>query len=330
MGMAKIALRRQFVATLTRGFAALSNPLVGKDVVRTSTFSRSDVDAVLDQATKFRQDEKGASKLLADKRVALIFYENSTRTMSSFQAAAMNLGAQVMQTWAATSSVSKGETLEDTARTMENYCDAIVLRHPEVGSAQVAAACTEIPVINAGDGPGEHPTQALLDMLLMRTERGSLDGTTVTMVGDLLHGRTVHSLVALLSLYNDITINLVSPEWLSVPSDTVTTLEKAGVKVNKAIEMEPFFEQSDFLYMTRVQKERFRSAEEYEKANGLYILTEETMKKAPSKMLVMHPMPRVNEITPSVDKDPRARYFQQPKYGVYTRMALLAMVLGAV
>jgi aspartate carbamoyltransferase len=224
------------------------------------------------------------------------------------------------------SSVAKGESLPDTVRTLECYADVIVLRHPETGSAALAAQYARKPIINAGDGIGEHPTQALLDSFTIREELGQIDGLTVTMLGDLKYGRTVHSLARLLSLYN-VRLNYVSPEILRMPAEIIDELPRTMSQKEYGT-LEEILPETDVLYVTRVQKERFASEEEYESVKGSYVISPETMKIAKENMIVMHPLPRIGEISMEFDSDPRAAYFRQMEYGLYVRMALLAMVLG--
>ncbi len=225
------------------------------------------------------------------------------------------------------SSVSKGESLPDTVRTLESYADVIVLRHPETGSAALAAHYARKPVINAGDGIGEHPTQALLDLFTIREELGQVDGLTVTMLGDLKYGRTVHSLARLLTLY-DVRLNYVSPDILRMPPEIIEEIRATGTPQAEYASLEAVLPDTDVLYVTRVQKERFSDPQEYEQVKDAYVITPETMQMAKERMILMHPLPRVGEISMDVDDDPRAAYFRQMEYGLYTRMALLAAVLG--
>jgi aspartate carbamoyltransferase len=225
------------------------------------------------------------------------------------------------------SSVSKGESLPDTVRTLECYADVIVLRHPEVGAAALAAKYARKPVLNAGDGVGEHPTQALLDSLTIKEELGHIDGLTVTMLGDLKNGRTIHSLSRLLSLYK-VKLNYVAPEILRMPPEIIAELNAKGVEQYEAASLEEVLPETDVLYVTRVQKERFSDLSDYEEVAGAYVIDPEVMKSAKDRMIVMHPLPRVTEISMDFDDDPRAAYFRQMEYGLYVRMALLAMVLG--
>jgi len=223
--------------------------------------------------------------------------------------------------------VSKGESLPDTVRTLEQYADAIVLRHPEVGSAKIAADYARVPVINAGDGAGEHPTQALLDLFTLREELGHIDGLRVAMVGDLKYGRTVHSLAKLLSMY-DVEIYLVSPEILRLPLDQANELRDKGIPIRETYHVADVISTVDVLYVTRVQRERFADLSQYEEVRDFYEITPELMKQAKGEMIVMHPLPRAGEIHYAVDDDPRAAYFRQMRNGMYIRMALLAAVLG--
>jgi aspartate carbamoyltransferase len=212
-------------------------------------------------------------------------------------------------------------------RTLERYADVIVLRHPDVGASALAAEYASKPIINAGDGIGEHPTQALLDLFTIAEELGVIDGLTVTMVGDLKYGRTVHSLARLLTLF-DVRINLVSPKILRMPPEIVKELQTAHTAHGEYTDIDTVVPSTDVLYITRVQKERFNNVEEYEAVKDSYVVTAQTLQTAKPKMIVMHPLPRINEIAPEVDTDPRAAYFRQMEYGMYVRMALLAMVLG--
>jgi aspartate carbamoyltransferase len=225
------------------------------------------------------------------------------------------------------SSVAKGESLPDTVRTLECYADVIVLRHPEVGASALAAKYARKPIINAGDGVGEHPTQALLDLFTIIEELGHTDGLTVTMLGDLKYGRTVHSLARLLSLFR-VTVNYVAPEILRMPPEIIQELKASGLPQFEYDSLDDIIASTDVLYVTRVQKERFEDPEAYEGVKGAFVINTDTLQRARERMIVMHPLPRVGEIAMDVDEDPRAAYFRQMEYGLYVRMALLAMVLG--
>jgi aspartate carbamoyltransferase len=307
-------------------------PWYGKDIISVKQFGRDDLEYVFGVAHEMRGmvERVGTFDLLKGKILANLFYEPSTRTSSSFTAAMERLGGSVIPiNEVKYSSVSKGESLPDTIRTLECYADVIVLRHPETGSAAIAAKAARKPVINAGDGVGEHPTQALLDTFTIFEELGAgqVDGMTVTMLGDLKYGRTVHSLARLLSLFK-VKINYVSPEILRMPKEVMEEVGGKGIPQAEFNSLEQVLPETDVLYVTRVQKERFEDPADYEKVKGAYVIDPEIMKAAKPEMIVMHPLPRVGEISVDFDEDPRAAYFRQMEYGLYVRMALLAMVLG--
>lgn len=305
-------------------------PLFNQHILSIKQFSQSDLEAVMAVADEMRMmvERVGSFDLLKGKVLAVLFYEPSTRTSSSFIAAVQRLGGGFIPiNEVKYSSVAKGESLPDTIRTLEGYADVIVLRHPETGSAALAAKHARKPIINAGDGIGEHPTQALLDMFTILEERGKIQGATVTMLGDLKYGRTVHSLARLLSLY-DVKLNYVSPDVLQMPRELVDELNARGIQQHETVSLEEVLGETDVLYVTRIQKERFSNLEEYEAVKGSYVISPETLARAKSDMVLMHPLPRVGEISEAVDRDPRAAYFRQVEYGMYVRMALLAMVLG--
>ncbi len=305
-------------------------PFYGKDILSVKQFNHESLEYIFGVAHEMQEMVRrvGSFDLLKGKILASLFYEPSTRTSSSFTAAMERLGGSVIPiNEVRYSSVSKGESLPDTVRTLESYADVIVLRHPETGAAALAAQYARKPVINAGDGVGEHPTQALLDLLTIREELGRVDGLTVTMLGDLKYGRTVHSLARLLTLYN-IRLNYVSPAILRMPAEIVAEIGATGTQQTEHTELEAVLPETDVLYVTRVQKERFSDPQEYEQVKGAYVITPETLMAAKERMVVMHPLPRVGEISMEVDDDPRAAYFRQMEYGLYTRMALLAAVLG--
>ena len=305
-------------------------PWYGKDILSVRQFTREDLEYVFAVAHEMRimVERVGTFDLLKGKILANLFYEPSTRTSSSFTSAMERLGGSVIPiNEVKYSSVSKGESLPDTVRTLECYADVIVIRHPEVGSAAIAAKAARKPVINAGDGIGEHPTQALLDSFTIREELGRVDGLTVTLLGDLKHGRTVHSLARLLSLYK-VRLNYVSPEILRMPSDLIDELKAKGIDQAEHSTLDKALPESDVLYVTRVQKERFADEATYNSVKGAYVIDAAIMRAAKERMIVMHPLPRVGEIAPDFDDDPRAAYFRQMEYGLYIRMALLGMVLG--
>jgi len=307
-------------------------PWYGKDIISVKQFKREDLEYIFGVAHEMRGmvERVGTFDLLKGKILANLFYEPSTRTSSSFTAAMERLGGSVIPiNEVKYSSVSKGESLPDTIRTLECYTDVIVLRHPETGSAEIAAKAARKPIINAGDGIGEHPTQALLDTFTIFEDLGAgqIDGMTVTMLGDLKYGRTVHSLARLLSLYK-VKIHYVSPEILRMPREVMNEVGGKGIPQAEFDSLENALPETDVLYVTRVQKERFEDPAEYEKVKGAYVIDPQIMKAAKKEMIVMHPLPRVGEISVDFDDDPRAAYFRQMEYGLYVRMALLAMVLG--
>jgi aspartate carbamoyltransferase catalytic subunit len=289
----------------------------GKHILAVSQFTRTDLEYIFAVATEMRTmvERVGTFDLLKGKILANLFYEPSTRTFASFTAAMERLGGSVIPiNEVRYSSVAKGESLPDTVRTLECYSDVIVLRHPETGAAATAARYLRKPLINAGDGAGEHPTQALLDLFTIREELGRLDGLTVTLLGDLKYGRTVHSLARLLRLYGA-RLNYVSPEILRLPPALLAELADAGVQQYETHDLESVLPDSDVLYVTRVQKERFEDPAAYESVKDAYIITPTTLQQAKAEMVLMHPLPR-------------AAYFRQMEYGLDVRMALLAMVLG--
>ena len=310
---------------------SVANGFAGQDILSVSQFNRDNMTSIFRKSHEMREliERQGSSDLLVGKILTCLFYEPSTRTSASFIAAMERLGGSVIPITQGVqfSSVSKGETLADTIRTLEQYSDVIVLRHPDIGSAKVAADYSNVPVINAGDGAGEHPTQALLDLFTIQEELGAIDGLKIAMVGDLRYGRTVHSLTKLLTQY-DVSLRFVSPEILRLPLVIMNEVKDAGLNVRETHDVADVIENADVLYVTRVQKERFTDMAQYEEVKGHYEITTELMERAKAKMVVMHPLPRVGEIHYNVDSDPRAAYFRQVKNGMYVRMALLAAVLG--
>ncbi len=311
--------------------ALTGNGLSGQDIISVEQFDRDTLGYIFSRAREMREmvERVGGAALLKGRVVACLFYEPSTRTSASFISAMERLGGSVIPITQGVqfSSVSKGETLADTIRTLEQYADVIVLRHPEIGSAQSAADYANVPIINAGDGAGEHPTQALLDLFTIYDELGTLDGLKIAMVGDLRYGRTVHSLTRLLMQY-DVSLRFVSPEILRLPMTLMNPIIDQGIDVRETHEVADIIQNADVLYVTRVQKERFADLAQYEEVRNQHEITPEIMEQAKEKMIVMHPLPRVGEIHYAVDKDPRAAYFRQVKNGMYIRMALLAAVLG--
>lgn len=305
----------------------------GRDVLSVAEFSRDDLHHLFEVAQEMRAmvSRVGHWDLLKGKILGSLFYEPSTRTSCSFQAAMQRLGGTVLTiNDVAKSSIAKGETLPDTIRTLECYTDVLVIRHPAVGAAQEAANSSRNPVVNAGDGVGEHPTQAMLDVFTIREELGTVQGIVITFVGDLKNGRTVHSLARLLAHYS-VKIHYVSPESLRMPTETLAALADRGIYQKEHRELsDNVLRETDVLYVTRMQKERFKSEQEYNSVRGLYVVTPKTLTRAKDDMIVMHPLPRVGEISEEVDSDPRAVYFRQMEHGMFVRMAMLALVLGQV
>ena len=292
--------------------------------------STEELEKILDLASDIEKDPKKYAHLCDDKRLATLFYEPSTRTRLSFEAAMMNLGGKVLGfSSAGSSSASKGESVADTIRVVSCYADICAMRHPKEGAPLVASMASSIPVINAGDGGHQHPTQTLTDLLTIRSLKGRLDNLTIGLCGDLKFGRTVHSLIeALVLRYSNVKFVLISPEELRVPSYIrEDILEKNNVEFEEVERLEDALPKLDILYMTRVQKERFFNEEDYVRMKDFYILDKQKMELAPKDMYILHPLPRVNEIAVEVDDDPRAAYFKQAQYGVYVRMALILRLL---
>lgn len=306
----------------------------GKDIVSLDQFSSKDISIIFKLTRKMKKIAQNGkpSSVLAGKIVTLIFYEPSSRTFGSFGASVKQLGGQTIDILnpQVFSSVSKGETLGDTIRVFEAYSDAIVIRHPVAGTAKIAAEVAKyVPVINAGDGIGEHPTQTLLDLCTIEEKHGKLDNLTGVMVGDLLNGRTVHSLLRGLSLYKKNTIYLLSPRELKLSKEDYQKYSSLGVKLIEIESDKEIPENAHFWYWTRVQKERFKSLDEYERLKTRFIVTKDLVsKKAGKNTIIMHPLPRVGEIDSEIDSDPRAVYLSsQVRNGMYVRMALLSLVL---
>ncbi|EFA10197.1 multifunctional protein r [Tribolium castaneum] len=308
----------------------MHHSLANKHILSVDMFTKDQLNDIFNLAQTFRVNvskERAVDHILKGKVMASIFYEVSTRTSCSFAAAMQRLGGGVIYMDETSSSVKKGETLEDSVAVMAGYADVVVLRHPTPGSVMRASHHCRKPLINAGDGVGEHPSQALLDIFTIREEIGTVNGLTITLVGDLKNGRTVHSLARLLTLYN-VQLRYVSPPSLKMPSHITSFVASKGIPQNEHSTLEEVLPDTDVLYMTRIQRERFSSQEEYDKACGHFIVTPQLMTRAKRKMVVLHPLPRVFEISPEFDTDPRAAYFRQAECGMYVRMALLAMVLG--
>ncbi|XTR37738.1 aspartate carbamoyltransferase [Paraclostridium tenue] len=301
--------------------------LKGRNLIQPEDFSINEIDEILSLSQNIIDNPSKYSRVCEGNLLATLFYEPSTRTRFSFEAAMNRLGGRVIGfSEPNSSSTAKGETLEDTMETVSCYADAIVMRHPRAGSALEASRFARVPFINAGDGGNQHPTQTLTDILTIKSLKGKLENHTIGLCGDLKNGRTVHSLVKAMSRYKDTKFVFIAPEELKMP-DYI----KEAIKGHDYIEtnnLDEVIEELDILYMTRVQQERFENKDEYERLKDYYILTTEKMEKAKSDMLVMHPLPRVNEIDTQVDKDKRAVYFDQAKFGMYVRMALIMKLLG--
>lgn len=297
-----------------------------RSLVSIHDISKTDYENILDLAEKFEANPK--RKILEDSVVATLFFEPSTRTRLSFESAASQLGAKIIGfTDAATSSVKKGETLKDTILTVSNYSDIIVMRHPKEGSARYASEVSPVPILNAGDGANQHPTQCLLDLYSIRKTQKKLDNLDIAFVGDLKYGRTVHSLVTALTNYKT-TFHLVSPEELKLPSSVKRYIKEKNLTYHQYTELDEVIPKVDILYMTRIQQERFSDPLEYARVKNAYILKNSMLDDSKKNLKVLHPLPRVNEITEDVDSNPKAYYFQQAQNGVYVRQALLATILG--
>ena len=291
-------------------------------------FSVEELDDLLDLASDIEKNPDKYKEACKGKKIETLFYEPSTRTRLSFEAAMINLGGSVLGFSSAdSSSASKGESVSDTIRIISCYADICAMRHPKEGAPLVAASKSSIPVINAGDGGHQHPTQTLTDLMTIRSLKGRLNNLTIGLCGDLKFGRTVHSLINALLRYENISFVLISPPELRVPEYIRENLTKAGAPFKEVTKLEDVMSDLDILYMTRVQKERFFNEEDYIRMKDSYILDKRKMKLAKDDMLVLHPLPRVNEISVEVDDDPRAVYFKQVQYGVYVRMALILTLL---
>ncbi|AFK22344.1 aspartate carbamoyltransferase [Pyrococcus sp. ST04] len=304
----------------------------GRDVISIRDFSKEDIEFVLATAERLEKElkEKGQLEYARGKILATLFFEPSTRTRLSFESAMHRLGGSVIGfAEASTSSVKKGESLRDTIKTVEQYSDVIVIRHPKEGAARLAAEVADIPVINAGDGSNQHPTQTLLDLYTIKKEFGKIDGLKIGLLGDLKYGRTVHSLAEALAFY-EVELYLISPEMLRMPRHIVEELKEKGVKVYETSDLESVIKELDVLYVTRIQKERFPDEQEYLKVKGSYQVNCKILEGVKDNLRIMHPLPRVDEIHPEVDKTKHAIYFKQVFNGVPIRMALLGLVLGVL
>ncbi|MBU5268629.1 aspartate carbamoyltransferase [Clostridium cochlearium] len=304
--------------------------LKGRSLIDPMDFTKEEISEILDLGESISKDPIKYSNLCNNKILATLFYEPSTRTRFSFEAAMLRLGGQIIGfSEPNSSSVAKGESIADTIRTVGCYADIAVMRHPKEGAPKVASTYSNIPVVNAGDGGHQHPTQTLTDLMTIRAKKGTLSGLTVGFCGDLKFGRTVHSLIKALSRYENNKFILISPTELKIPQYIrKEILEKNNIEFKEVENIEEAIEELDILYMTRVQRERFFNEEDYIRLKDSYILTKDKLENALEDMIILHPLPRVNEIAYEVDEDPRACYFQQAKYGMYVRMALISKLLG--
>jgi aspartate carbamoyltransferase catalytic subunit len=303
-----------------------ASDFTGRDVITVGDFRRDEIQFLLEAAERF---EGVTGTLLAGRVVAALFFEPSTRTRLSFESAVGRLGgACIGFAEASVSSAVKGENLSDTVRVVEGYSDLLLLRHPREGAARLAAEYLDIPVVNCGDGAHQHPTQTFVDLYTIQRECGRLDGLHIVFAGDLRYGRAVHSLVTVFALF-DARITLVSPPFLRLPEEQRRALEERGVEFEEMESIEAALPEADVLYMTRVQQERFTDPGEYEKFRDAYTLDLAILEDAPERVVILHPLPRVTEIAPEVDRHPHAAYFRQAHYGVAVRKALLALLLGA-
>jgi aspartate carbamoyltransferase catalytic subunit len=314
---------------LSRVVVGVSLEFQGRDIISIKDFSREEINHIFKVAQTMEPLASKGSDMLRGKILATLFFEASTRTRLSFESAMHRLGGSAIGfAEAEIASVKKGENLADTVRTVENYADVIALRHPLEGAARLAAEFSKVPIINGGSGAEEHPTQALLDLYTMKKEKGKIDGLKIAFVGDLRYGRTVHSLAYALSLYN-IELYLISPETLKMRREVLQTI-KEKIRVTEKTNLEKIIPLVDVLYVTRIQKERFPDPAEYVKVKGSFKIDLQTLSEAKKDLVILHPLPRVDEIAAEVDSTPYARYFQQVRNGIVVRMALLALIMGAV
>jgi aspartate carbamoyltransferase catalytic subunit len=299
--------------------------MIGKSLVSIVDYTKDEYLKILDLAAKYEQQPK--QTILQGYVIATLFFEPSTRTRLSFESAVNQLGGRIIGfSDTGTTSVTKGETLRDTIKTVSNYSDLIVMRHPLEGAARFASEVASVPVVNAGDGANQHPTQTLLDMYSIRKTQGTLDGLKIFMVGDLKYGRTVHSLLMAMSQFKT-TFHFISPEELKMPNEYKQHLESLGLNYYEHTDFTDIISEADILYMTRVQKERFSDPIEYEKVKNVYILKNHMLDNTKDSLKVLHPFPRVNEITEDVDDNLKAYYFTQALHGVYTRQAIITSIL---
>ena len=299
-----------------------------KNLVSINDFSRDEILKIMELAARFEADPH--QQVLSGKVIASLFFEPSTRTRLSFESAINHLGGRVIGfSGTENTSVSKGETFNDTIMTISNYCDMIVMRHYIEGAARYAGEISKVPVVNAGDGANQHPSQTLLDLYSIKKTQGRLDNINIVMIGDLKYGRTVHSLLQALSHFNP-TFTFVAPEELKMPDEYKQFLQEKGIPYTETQHIEGSLDKADIIYMTRVQRERFSDPMEYERVKNIYVLKNSMLDNTKETVRILHPLPRVNEIDTDVDTNPKAYYFQQTENGMYTRMAIISYLLGAV
>ena len=297
-----------------------------RSLVSIADYSKKEILRILELAGEFEKDPY--QQLLSKNVISTLFFEPSTRTRLSFESAISRLGGKIIGfTDSSNTSVQKGETLKDTIKTVSNYCDLIVIRHPIEGSARYASEVASVPIVNAGDGANQHPTQTLLDMYSIKKTQNTLDNLNIFMVGDLKYGRTVHSLLIAMSLFNT-TFNFISPKELKLPAVYKLHLDNLGLKYYEHTDFTEYISDADIVYMTRVQRERFSDQMEYEKVKNVYVLREHMLENTKKNMKILHPLPRVNEINEDVDENLKAYYFTQALNGVFTRQAILTSILG--
>lgn len=297
-----------------------------KNLISITDFSQEEILKIMELAARFETDPH--RQVLAGKVIASLFFEPSTRTRLSFESAINHLGGRVIGfSETANTSVSKGETFHDTIMVISNYCDLIVMRHSIEGAVRYASEISKVPVVNAGDGANQHPSQTLLDLYSIQKTQGTLDGLHIAMVGDLKYGRTVHSLLQAMSFFNP-TFTFVAPDELKMPDEYKLFLDEKGIPYTETRNMEEAIDSADIVYMTRVQRERFSDPMEYERVKNVYVLRNSMLERTKPNMRILHPLPRVGEIDPDVDRNPKAYYFQQTENGVYTRMAIISYLLG--
>lgn len=306
--------------------------LTGRHLIDPNDFTIEELQKVIDLGLDIYNNPSNYLDICRGKILGTLFYEPSTRTRLSFESAMLKMGGSVLGfSDSNTSSVSKGETIADTIRVLDGYADVLVMRHPREGAPKLASEFSSVPVINGGDGGHQHPTQTLTDLVTIQHYRGKISNLKVAFCGDLLFGRTVHSLLKTLSRFPNISFVLISPEQLKIPSHLRDEIiSNTNVEIIETQSLEDHINKVDILYMTRIQKERFFNEEEYVKLKDSYVLCKDKLRNAKEDLLILHPLPRVNEINYDVDSDPRAKYFEQAKLGVYARMALMALVLGVI